>query len=114
MKAEEYQSKLAEQHSSVKGYQNDLGLTHLSVANALHELGQGEKALASIELGIAIFDPLIQADPEQLGYKLQMGRLLTLKGIIHDDARRNDLALEPFKKALEYPEIALSADERRR
>ena len=100
-KAKQHQTRLVDQHSSVKSYQNALGLTYLAIANAQHALKREKEALDSVENGIAIFDPLIQADPEKLSYKQEMGRLLTLKGVIHDDARRNDLAQPPFKRALE-------------
>ena len=112
-KAEQFQMKLVDQHSSVKSHRNALGLTYLAIANSQHALGQSAEALASIEKGISIFEPLIRADPEQLGYKLEMGRLLTLKGVIHDAARRNDLALKPFEYALELRRLLAHRWERR-
>jgi serine/threonine-protein kinase len=100
-KAEEIQSRLASQHSTVVSYQRELGLTYLSMAIVEYHMGRPQSALASIEKAMEIFDRMVKAEPEQLDHLLQLGRLLTLKSVIHDEARRNDLAQEPCERALE-------------
>ena len=100
-KAAEYWSKLVDVAPSVTSYQVDLGKAYYQMAWTEHQLGREADALASAERALKIFNRLIEAEPENLEHQVQKGSVLNHKGVIHDEARRNDLANQTLREAVQ-------------
>ncbi len=100
-KAEEYLSRLATSHSSVTGYQVNLGSAYYSMAWAQYRLGHHSDAHVAVDLDLAIFDRLSKAKPNNLDYEIEKASALNLKGVIYDDERQNALARATFKEVVQ-------------
>ncbi|QEH36015.1 Serine/threonine-protein kinase PknD [Aquisphaera giovannonii] len=98
--AESYRLRLVELAGSVREYQAALARNEWSMAHVEHDLGHPAEALALAARSRAILEKLRGDDPDEPSYRRQLARVATLEGVIHDEARRNDLALKPFEEAL--------------
>jgi serine/threonine-protein kinase len=99
-KAEIYWTRLSSLHSTVRSYRFDLSTVYMRIADSEHRLGHAPEAMANINKAMDLFDQLVKDEPDNLEYRFNQAFSTNLKACIHDDARRNDLALPLFEETV--------------
>ncbi len=99
--AEDYWTRLMNLHPSVTSYRADLGTVHMKTADTERQLGHATEAMARVNKAMDIFNQLVKAEPDNLDYRFDQAWTTNLEGCIHDDARRNDLALPLFEETVQ-------------
>ena len=99
--AEDNWTRLMNLHPSVTSYRADLGRVYMRTADAERQLRHATEALARLKKAEEILDQLVKTAPDNLDYRFDQAWATNLEGVIHDDARRNDMARPLFEKTVQ-------------
>ena len=104
-----YRTTLMEAHTSVKIYQEQLGKNLAEIALLQFRLRKHEDALTSIKKSIEILEKLVKSQPDEVGYRHDLGRSWNIQGYFHDEARDNKAAILDFERAIAEEKRAVAA-----
>jgi serine/threonine-protein kinase len=104
----EYASALTKSHPSIKRFKEKQGYIYREIGQIQHREHQDVLALASAGQSKRIYQDLLQTEPDQAEYHRQLGLTWNFVGFLHDEARDNLKAIEPFQQAIAQQEQAIA------
>ena len=76
---------------------------------SVHDSENDEDALTSIKKSIEILEKLVKSQPDEAGYRHDLGRSWNIQGYFHDEARDNKAAILDFERAIAEEKRAVAA-----